>query len=223
MPDMLRVIAAAVLLLPLLYLSQANSQSATNTTKYASDHVVVCPDIENPCAYALAYESSQSQDPFLFYSKIVDSSHPLYPEYLGALGRFEAAGNCWKNEPFDLPGNSTRYFDWPRMRTTEDLEVCFFRLFNSLKNKEKTIAWLAQAGFETTIKKEQKRNLVAGRKFRKTVFSISGSMNSKTAENAGATQFFRRLRGWFGHAISFGVEFNAEDLVEHVGITVIVK
>lgn len=218
-----RSIAIAAMLLTLLWLGQANSRSITVIPESTSYGIVVCPAVKMPCNYQLAYESSQSQNPFLFYSKIVDSDHPLYRDYSDALGRFDAVGDCWMKMNHELLGNPVRNFDWSRMKTPEELEVCFFRLFNSFHNRKKTMAWLTEAGFEIAIRKEQKANMAEDKNPRKTVFSINGSMNSKTAEKAGATQFFRRFRGWFGHVISFRVEFNAEDLVEHVGVTVIRK
>ena len=108
-------------------------------------------DATPPSAFVVAKEllSSQHNHPFLFLGKPMDPSQPRWDEYAEAIQRFQSAEACLIAPPEGSEWNLAAV-DWTAMHSHKDIEVCFFRIFDTLNDPERVRRWLEHQGYWTT-------------------------------------------------------------------------
>ena len=209
-----------LLLFFLIYLALAFGEASA---QQSDTTYLVCPT-ESSCSFMTSGVSNQDSNPFLFYGKVVDQDHPRYNDFLKSFRKFPSATQCWKNTSDTNPNISTSFdFDWSKIRSSEDLEVCLFHLFSSFSDVQVVKRWMTNAGFliriETLLHLDNGGTTNSGDR----VLAINASMNKASAQSAGANRFFRRFCGWFGKSISLTVHYNSDQKIEHLGVIVIRK
>ncbi len=182
-----------------------------------------CGILINGCDFILQKFSNQSSDPFLFYGEIVDTAHPRYESFSKSLEKFQTVEDCLRVAETNNSPNQTYEFDWTEMRSSEDLEVCFFRLFNSFSSNQVTKSWMESVGFSIRLETTRSPRDGPPRAMDKAVLSVNAMMNEETAISTEISDFYRRIRGWFGKHLSVSVFFNSHERIEYVGVTVISK
>ncbi len=91
--------------------------------------------------------STQDSDPFLFISRVMDSSQPRWAEFEPSIARFPDTSSCLMQDERTSDVQNLLNFDWKAMESLHDIEVCMFRVAHSLDDLPVFRAWLATQGY----------------------------------------------------------------------------
>lgn len=112
----------------------------------AAETPAACSDA-NECNFHAQQLSDQSSDPFMFGGRIVDESHPRWKTFRRAIRKFPSVESCLKPNDHEEGELNLLDFDWDRVGTGRNLEICLFRIARSLQNVDRLNEWLMAAGF----------------------------------------------------------------------------
>ena len=92
--------------------------------------------------------SEQKDDPFLFLGHVIDQDSARWRQYAGPIRRHPDVTSClvMSEQAEDAPNLLS--FDWDRVDTGHDAEVCVFRILRSLDDTREVEKWLAFHGFK---------------------------------------------------------------------------
>ena len=91
--------------------------------------------------------STQDSDPFLFISRVMDSSQPRWAEFEPSIARFPDTSSCLMQDERTSDVQNLLNFDWKAMESLHDIEVCMFRVAHSLDDVQLLRAWLTAQGY----------------------------------------------------------------------------
>lgn len=96
-------------------------------------------------------EKLSNQDLWQFreHAGIVNNRHPLWADYEAALTRFPSTQSCLLLTARKQNRWNLAEFDWSSMSNHHDIEVCLFRIADTLGEPEKMEEWFAVQGYET--------------------------------------------------------------------------
>lgn len=154
--------------------------------------------------------SSEEDFPFLKFGDIPSAEHlhpPLYKAYRRAIDKFPDVQSCLVTSERTKERPNLLMFDWDRMHSFEEGEVCLFRMFSSIGYVNGVKLWLSYQGFAVTDHYEaavypDAKPTYAAQKWYTVV--ASWSVGEK------GTMFYRNtMEKWarelFEHGISVGV------------------
>jgi hypothetical protein len=88
--------------------------------------------------------------PFLYAAHPLSDfpKHPYYEEYRAAVTRFPEVRACLLDSEKEKQTPNLTRFDWNKMNSTFDAEVCLFRVFSSIGSIEESRQWFESQGFK---------------------------------------------------------------------------
>lgn len=98
--------------------------------------------------------SDESTAPFIMFGGRVPVDHPEYSDYAKSIRRFPGIKSCLKTPETKNARPDISQFDWDKMRSRTDAEVCLFRVFTSIGAIEDSRRWLQSQGFSLESTKE---------------------------------------------------------------------
>ena len=102
-------------------------------------------------AFRIPHDRLATQDshPFLFGGRVIDETHPRWSHFRRAIRTYPDVDPCLEEEQRGTAEPDLLAFDWNGIRYTAAIEVCLFRVFQSLREPDLIEAWLLQQGFRT--------------------------------------------------------------------------
>ena len=94
--------------------------------------------------------SNQIDWPFRLQDKIVDSTHPLWSRYEHALSAFPSTESCLMESANAESRFDLIKVDWGRFQSHQDIEVCLFRIADSLGGPSEMVSWLKESEYEVS-------------------------------------------------------------------------
>lgn len=102
--------------------------------------------------------SSESEQPFKWQGKPISSRSPsLAKYYMPSVTRFPDVRACLEDTEKDSVDPNLARFDWNKIHTNEDADVCMFRVFDSLGDVPASVGWLQSQGFEVKVEGDDRR------------------------------------------------------------------
>lgn len=151
--------------------------------------------------------ANEQSIPFQFLARTV-SDENVARKYGASVSRFPSVQSCLiKTERGKIHPDLTMV-DWSKIRSTQDADVCFFRVASSYNNIDTFRAWLEFHGFKVTARFERRNAEPMG-----AWIGLSGSRNH--AENNGRlfnTGVFQKFLGQ-DHSMSVLGQFDHTDNV----------
>lgn len=104
-----------------------------------------------PDAFMIAPDRLSSQDsrPFLFGGRPMDPHHPRWDQYQPALAKFPTVESCLSAEAQTPEGWDLLKVEWTSLLSHKDIEVCLFRIADTLGDRERVVDWLVHSGYRT--------------------------------------------------------------------------
>lgn len=93
--------------------------------------------------------ATQDSHPFLFIGRVIDATHPRWSDFRRAIRTYPDVDPCLEEEQRGTAAPDLLAFDWNGIRYTAAIEVCLFRVFQSLREPELIEAWVLRQGFRT--------------------------------------------------------------------------
>lgn len=94
--------------------------------------------------------ATQDSHPFLFEGRVIDETHPRWSHFRRAIRTYPDVDPCLEEEQRGTAAPDLLAFDWNGIRYTAAIEVCLFRVFQSLRDPELIEAWVLRQGFRTS-------------------------------------------------------------------------
>lgn len=102
---------------------------------------------KNGFIFELESFSRQPEKPFLFLGIRMDPDHPRWGEFSESIDKFPSAQNCL-NPPHDSGSNwNVLDINWKSLKSNRDIEVCLFRIFDTLNDPLLVFSWLEHQGY----------------------------------------------------------------------------
>jgi hypothetical protein len=105
----------------------------------------------SPEKFVVANEKLRNQKewPYMFGGKVIDADHPRWNEYAEPIQNFPDVVDCLE-EGSSGPRTTDLYrIDWSKLTSHRDVEVCLFRIFDTLSDPVLVRAWLRSMGYRT--------------------------------------------------------------------------
>jgi len=112
----------------------AASDGATSGNGAATGAVVCDPD--NDCLIPYEYLASEETDPYLVLGK-----PPTIRADIRAAKRWPDVRSCLVRSERNAEQPDLTKINWKRMRRAEDIEVCMFRIFSSIRSETGLVNW----------------------------------------------------------------------------------
>jgi hypothetical protein len=93
--------------------------------------------------------ATQDSHPFLLLGRVMDETHPRWSEFRSAIRSYPDVDPCLEEEQRGTAEPDLLAFDWNSIRREAAMEVCLFRVFQSLREPELIEAWVLRKGFRT--------------------------------------------------------------------------
>ena len=105
-----------------------------------------CSDL-SLCPIPYVRLSTQDERPFLFGGKVVDGSHGSFSQYEGAISKFPSVTSCINHN--SGRGFNLQNINFGKINSIQEIDVCVFRVTDSIEKTSEILAWLQRIGFET--------------------------------------------------------------------------
>ena len=86
--------------------------------------------------------NNQESRPFLVMGRPMDSNNPRWNEYRDSIQEFKNAKACLVSPPIDVNEWNVIDVKWASLKNHRDIEVCFFRIFDTLNDPHLIREWL---------------------------------------------------------------------------------
>jgi hypothetical protein len=156
-----------------------------------------------------------SDKPFLHDNRPLSdiTKHPHYEGYRDAVTRFPDVRACLVDSERGKQIPDLTRFDWNKIKSRDDAEVCLFRVFSSIGNVERSRQWFESQGFKTKDPYKSFRNPGL-------LIIEAGWFTDKCGERFVSRHFWE----WFSQLlddtpISTGVGFTGDGEVGSVGVS----
>ena len=93
--------------------------------------------------------ATQDSHPFLLLGRVIDETHPRWSEFRRAIRDYPDVDPCLEEEQRGTAEPDLLAFDWNGIRRGAAMEVCLFRVFQTLREPDLIEAWLLRQGFRT--------------------------------------------------------------------------
>ena len=104
--------------------------------------------------------ATEESHPFLYYG-----SPPLAhrQDLITPVKKFPDVRSCLVRSEHRSEVPDLRKLDWKRMHKTEDVNVCFFRIFTSIGNAIGSLRWINEQGFQVVKRRSAYKGELVGR------------------------------------------------------------
>lgn len=90
--------------------------------------------------------SDQAVSPYLSIGRLVDEQHPRWEEYRGPIAQFRSVRACLAPSEQETDTPNVMNVDWDIIRGPYSVQVCLFRIFDSLGSPELAAQWMKKNG-----------------------------------------------------------------------------
>jgi hypothetical protein len=159
--------------------------------------------------------SDERHFPFLMFGRPISywKERSDYAEYRAAAARFPDVTSCLFDSERQKKAPNLALFDWNKIKSNEEAEVCMFRVFSSIGGVEGASKWLESQGFKIwSIEKPTSIMEQRGQKDSDTQIYASWSIKECGERFRYRGILYEALANTFLHAHTFsvGARFGAD-------------
>lgn len=168
--------------------------------------------------------STEKEFPFLLSSKRLrghkkNFSSSRYKSYQQAIASWPDVRSCLIAAERKKEQPNILLFDWQQVHSTEEAEVCLFRVMSSLDDIDKAMKWFQAQGFDSVKKLNSSSSGIGPDPWGQEYFSATWFMKSKGSP-VGSNSVLHVIESIFPLApyqLTVGVGFTSEEVV-NVGV-----
>lgn len=97
--------------------------------------------------YEIDEISVQSERPFLLLGSLMQKGHPRWDEFRQPIEKFPSAIDCLSSPQVEAMDWNLLDVNWNLMKSNRDVEVCLFRIFDTINDPMQSALWLQMQGY----------------------------------------------------------------------------
>jgi len=172
----------------------------------------------------IAYKrlSSEKEFPFLQFGKTLSERKKYLPaqdfrKYEQAVQRWPDVRSCLIPSEREKENPNLLLFDWQQVRSTEEAEVCLFRVMSSLADVEKAGQWFLAQGFDDVSKARIETSKSSQKTWGKEGFHAYWDMKTK-ATPIRHNNILDVIGAWIPYRLSISIGYLSGEVVSVTAI-----